>query len=603
MALVCLVVVAALGLEAYGFATGKLFAQYIWSDIGLQRFTRFIYSFGAAAVVLLTIVPGAFAALAAAFIAVGSAFSVGPLPPLVVAFFLISSCALGSRLLGRKHDDSPGSQLLATLLGIAAWVFLMTFMVRLPVNYPAVWAAMLAIPILTDVPGTRRRLARWRTVAHLRKSSERAAFALLVFFLLTHWFAATMPEHSADGLAMHLAIPMNIAANHRMTYEPSLFVWSVMPMAADFTYAINVVLGGEYAAHLIDFSMLLLMEGLLYCAMRRWVSRATAFLLMALFATTPMVQLVTGSLFVENFLAAMVLGMMAALWRFGDGGEKRYLYLAAALGGTALAAKFGALAFVAIGLPFAIREIARNWKSLGRRPALVCFLAGVVLLSTALPTYGIAYVKTGNPLFPFLDNKIPSPLLPANTTFVDDRFKQPLNWTTLTLFNLTFQSTKTYEGQNGSFGFQYLLLVPLAVVGILFLRRRSAGSAAGVALGAATAILLSQPNARYLYPCLPLLTVAFAAVLGWADRQWLFRALIVLVLASIRSQRLLPAVRELLSQRVFAAQTFFAGRSRSLHRAVCTGARSDRLSQSDASQLGRAVRRWNRGGRRPGRSL
>ncbi len=67
VALVCLVVVAVLGLEAYGFATGKLFSQYIWSDIGLHRFTRFIYAFGAAAVALLTIVPGAFAALAAGF--------------------------------------------------------------------------------------------------------------------------------------------------------------------------------------------------------------------------------------------------------------------------------------------------------------------------------------------------------------------------------------------------------------------------------------------------------------------------------------------------------------------------------------------------------
>ena len=397
----------------------------------------------------------------------------------------------------------------------------MTFLVRLPVNYPAVWVALLAIPILTDLRGTWHRLARWREALHLHQRSEQAAFAILVFFLLTHWFAALMPEHSADGLAMHLAIPMNIAANHRMTYEPSLFVWSVMPMAADFTYAINLLLGGEYAAHLIDFSMLLLVEGLLYCAMRRWVSRATAFLLMALFATTPMVQLVTGSLFVENFLAAMVLGMMAAIWRFGDSGERRYLYLAAALGGTALATKFGALAFVAMALPFAIREIARNWKSLGQKPALVCLLAAILLLGTALPTYAIAYAKTGNPLFPFLGDKIVSPLLPADAGLVDNRFKLPLNWTTLTLFDLTFHSSKSYEGQDGSFGFQYLLLVPLAAVAILFLRRRSATSAAGVALGAGMVIMSTQPNARYLYACLPLVTVAFAGVLGWAaDRRW-----------------------------------------------------------------------------------
>jgi hypothetical protein len=62
-----------------------------------------------------------------------------------------------------------------------------------------------------------------------------------------------MPEHSADGLAMHLAIPTNIADNPPDdTYEPALFVWSVMPMAADFIYAINYLLGGEFATHLVQ---------------------------------------------------------------------------------------------------------------------------------------------------------------------------------------------------------------------------------------------------------------------------------------------------------------------------------------------------------------
>ncbi len=253
-----------------------------------------------------------------------------------------------------------------------------------------------------------------------------------------------MPEHSADGLAMHLAIPMNIAANHRMTYEPSLFVWSVMPMAADFTYAINVVLGGEYAAHLIDFSMLLLMEGLLYCAMRRWVSRATAFLLMALFATTPMVQLLTGSLFVENFQAVMVLGMMAAIWRFGDSGEKRYLYLAAALGGTALATKFGALAFVAIGA--AVRYSGdRAELEITRPKTRSCVPAGGDLIaghSTPYLRHRVRENRQSAVSVPGRQDRLPAASRRRRLAS-DNRFKLPLNWTTLnTLFDLTFHSSK-----------------------------------------------------------------------------------------------------------------------------------------------------------------
>ena len=42
-----------------------------------------------------------------------------------------------------------------------------------------------------------------------------------------------------------------------------------------------------------------------------------------------------GALFVENVLAAMILGLLTAIWLFGDSGERRYFYLAMALGGAA----------------------------------------------------------------------------------------------------------------------------------------------------------------------------------------------------------------------------------------------------------------------------
>src|SRR5271157_1999725 len=532
---VVLISLGVLAMEVYGFRTGHLFSQEIWLPVGIKRFTRFIGMYLGVSVPVLLLVPWSFAGLMAGLVAVGTGVSVGPLPLLAVAFYLVSSCALGSRLLGRKHGDDPQSQLFSTLLGMAVWIFLMYCVARLPVNYPATWAALLAIPILLDPRGAWRRLTRWvdllRT-AELRCPGERAAFAILVFVLLAHWFVALMPETSADGLAMHLAIPANIAANHALTYQPSRFLWAVMPMGADLTYSIVYLLGGEYAAHLLDFTMLLAIEALLYYAMRRWLTRGATFLLMALFATTPLVQLVTGSLFVENLLTAMILGMMAAIWRFGDTGEKRFLYLAAVLGGTALSTKFGALAFVALALPFAAWEAVRHRKSLGPKLAAVCALALVLLLATALPPYVIAYSKTGNPLFPYLYDKIPSPLLPANAGLVDARFLRPLTWTTL--FDLTFHSSKTYEGQDGSFGFQYLLLAPLARVAILFLRRRAAASAAVVALGAAFLIMRSQPNARYLYAALPLLTVPFAALLGWAaDHRRLYWGLIAFVAACI----------------------------------------------------------------------
>jgi len=122
----------------------------------------------------------------------------------------------------------------------------MTFTVRLPVNYRWMYAIVLALPIAANFADI------WRTVpsivgapaaVELRSWSERASAAFLAFILLTHWFAMLKPEASADGVSMHLAIPANIAANHFMTFEPSRIVWAVMPMGADFTYAIVYLMG------------------------------------------------------------------------------------------------------------------------------------------------------------------------------------------------------------------------------------------------------------------------------------------------------------------------------------------------------------------------
>jgi glycosyltransferase involved in cell wall biosynthesis len=530
-------------LELYGFSTAHLFAQEIWYPVGMARFLRYVGVFLSVALPLLLIVPWTFAAVIAGALLVLTAFALGPLPLGAVVFLLISACALGWLLISRRQAESnPGApgraesgpaDLLATLVGLAVYILLMYGIARLPVNYPAVWGAVLALPILADFRGVLGRLKRWaRGLAsmELRPPSARAAFALLAFVLGAHWFVALKPEVSADGLSMHLAIPVNIAANHMMTFQPVRFLWSVTPMGADFAYSIAYLMGGEFAARLLDFAMLLALVSLVYYAVRRFASPAIAFLLAALFATTPMVQLVTGSLFVENLQAVLVVGMMTALWRFDDTAKRRYLNVAMLLGGAALAVKFGSLIFVLVALPFAIALMFRHRKALGARPAAAVAVAALLLLLAALPPFAIAYAKTGNPLFPYLNPKIHSPLLSPIAVVQDFRFLQPLSWRTL--YDLTFRTTLYYEGQHGSFGFQYLVLAPLALLGLVVVRARPARSAAVVALGASIVVLISTPNARYLYPALPLLMAPCAALLAWmlSNQRWMARALIAYVI-------------------------------------------------------------------------
>jgi hypothetical protein len=515
--------------EIHGFATGHLFNQPIWLPWGQRRLAHFATLFAAFSMPLLLMFPWACASTLVALVTGATALATGPLAVAAIVFFLASACALGSLLLGKAEPRTPEAHVCATLLGIAIYAFAMTLTARIPVNYRGVWAAVVAIPILLDARGVIRRFrgltALVRSIS-LPNWAERAAFALLAFVLSIHWFAALEPETSADGLAMHLAVPANIAAHHAMTYQPDLFLWSVMPMGADFSYAIVYLLGGEPAVSLFNFALLLSIAALVYSANRRWLPRAAAFVVTALFASTPLVHLVTGSLFIENFVAAMILGMLAALWRFRETGRRNLLFAAAALAGAAAAAKLGACVFALLAVPFAVAEARRQWKHLGARPAVTAALAMALLVAVAAPPYLIAYAKTGNPVFPFLNKKLPSPVLEHGLDFRDSRYHKPLAWNTP--FNLTFHTSDYFEAQNGAFGFQYLLLIPLALVALLAAPHYAASAAATVALAAGAIIMATQPNARYVYAALPLFAISFGALLARfaAQQRWMTRALL-----------------------------------------------------------------------------
>ena len=534
LAVLSILAVVLLAVVVHGFRVEKMWPNAGWTALGRYRLIHYTKIFWAASLIILAAAPIAFLPMIALLSVAGMTLAIGPLAVLAVAAFLIAACALGSKVLGSSGDASAEDQLCATLLGVAVYIFLMTFLARLPLNYPAVYALLLAVPVLIDWRGTVRRLVSWgRALVPSRRPprSQAAAFAVLVFVLGMHWLIVPQPESSADGLAMHLAIPVNISLHHVFTYRPGRILWSVMPMGADWCYAIVYLLGGEFAARLLNFAMLLLVEALLYRVARRWVTPAIAYLLLALFASTSLVQLVTGSLLIENFLAAFVVGMAAAIWQFGDTGRKRYLYAAAVLAGTALAVKFGGLAYVALALPVAAIEARRQWERLGPRPALACGMAAGLLLAAALPAYAISWRMTGDPVFPFLNQKFPSPLVARTVSFADPRYKQPL--TLHTPYDLTFHTDRYSEGRPGALGFHYLLLAPLGLIALPLIRRRPALGAAVLSVGGALIILKFLPNDRYLYPSLPLMLVPLAALFGWLGSGPLRHALIALAVASV----------------------------------------------------------------------
>jgi hypothetical protein len=207
----------------------------------------------------------------------------------------------------------------------------------------------------------------------------------------------------------------------------------------------------------------------------------------------------------------MVLGAVVAAWHFGRSGDRRFLLLVSILGGTAVATKLGGVSFLVCMLPFVAFEVSRHKRALGRWPALYCTVAGCLLCAFAAPPYLIAWWKTHNPLFPFLNERFRSPLFDP-IDFKDLRYAEPVTWKTL--FDLTFHTNRWYEGQNGSFGFQYLTLALLAIIATAMLRSASSMAATTMFFAGGILVLRSVPNARYLYPALAFVFVPVAELLG-----------------------------------------------------------------------------------------
>ncbi len=502
-----------LALVVYGFVHQDLLHQETWSPTGIRRVLIFAACYAVCFSAFIIWKPGLFFAAVLLGALSYTAVAVGPVPLLVVGLISLSSLVLGQTILGQVSAEAGCGAILAMLLGLSVYMFTISILALVPVNYPATYLAVLAAPLVWNFRSTIAWLSRIPLLLRPIRLTrvQYAAAGLLVLVLLLHWLVVLEPEAGPDGLAMHLVVPSSVALTHHWAFDVTKHLWAVMPMGADWCFTLAYLPGGEAAARLFNLSLFLCVTGLLLSTIRKWLPPAPALLTVTMFAATPLVQLVTGSLFVENLWALLCLGALVSLERCREGPDA-FLYLAFALAGAAASVKFGALAF----LPPLI--LIAFWRMYGKHAqsragsakaggiALACFVL------FAAPPYVTAAVKTGNPVFPYLPQIFSSRYaVPAGSGSPAGPRAQ---LTPSTLYDLTFHTQRYWEVQDGAIGFQYLLFLPLS---ILLLRRNWPDLAmlSGFTLLLFAALALSiQPDVRYLYPAFPLATLFIAGALS-----------------------------------------------------------------------------------------
>lgn len=484
-------------------ASEQLLKQPIWTDLGRERLLVYVGGFAAWTLLLRFFPPEVFVRATASVGILYACFTVGPLPATALSLILFAAWVLGRWLL---PVESGSDDLIAVVTGLAFIIFVLSLTVMVRVNNVWTYAAALLCLLALRWRTTTACLLSLRRLKHLGTGIgpvERIFSEAIAMVLLAHLLLVLKPEASSDGLAMHLAIPAQVYNHGLWDFNFKHAVWSVMPMAGDWLYTAAYLLGGEFGARFMNYAALILTLSLLYSTARTFSNRTISLATVMLLLSSPLVQLVTGSLFVENIWTALVFAALGAVTRFHTTRERRYAFAAAALSGCAVSGKFGALSFVPALFTFLAWDLRRS-----RCLRLLIPIAAVFAVFAA-PPYMTAWIKTGNPVFPFFNTFFRSPYFDATLPMVDMRFHDGLHLDTL--WQITFRTSKFLESHDGAFGFQYFLLVPLAI--IMFGRRWPYTAVLALVAGSTAFVLLflAQSNVRYLYPVTAVISLAIAA--------------------------------------------------------------------------------------------
>jgi hypothetical protein len=501
-----------------GAVRSGIFHQSIWDPIGQQRFL--LYSIvSAVAALSFTIRPAALLPTFGAGAFLYAAVFTGLRTPLAVLFFLLACYGIGLGLLHALRLADPerhrplSLDILALVAGAGIWGFLVSFLAFTKWNWAWVHGLLLAGPAIVAGRSIwlRGRVAL-RTPQYTRRTAaDYWAMALLLFVLGAQFLMCLKPEVSADGIGVHLVVPMHVAAHHSWHFDVSQITWAVMPMTAEWCFTTVYLLGGEFAAKLLPFVFLALSCILIVLLCRRLVSRPVALLIAAVYAATPVVQLITGSMFTDAIWAAFLLGAAVLMVHWTEWRDAAVLPLAGILLGAAMATKLLAISFVAPCLAWVLFNCF-VWRHAADRKSLAALLQAAALCAiVAAPPYATAWIKAGNPVFPYFNDVFRSPHYDTTPDWADGRWKTRFSWHAP--FDATFRSSKFLESQNGALGLSWILLILLLLAAPRSMFTRPVVGA--LAIGAFF-FLFTWSRAsylRYLLPAFPLLLFGFASYL------------------------------------------------------------------------------------------
>ncbi len=464
-------------------------------------------------------------------------FGVGFIEFGAVALWLVGAWSLGVFIILKSRVNSSLANIGATeslLLGCAIYLACWGVMLHFPVNYPGVYIILSLLPIFL-ISGSASLVIR-KFEYDIKSAQEwmRAiplwwwVGGLAVIGWVLRW--TSFPSIGFDDHAQHLRIWTELRTLHSYSFDINTNIWSVAPFVVDLLHGGLSLMVGHDARGAMNLSLaiglFLLAARILGCwKLPAWLQ----LLLIVLMASTPMLGNLLLSLQTELMLAVLALAGVRLLT--DASGVWREQHVLGVFSCVALCAGIklpGAVLGVTLLIALAIRWLTQRTTptlALGGvlRPTTLFLLIPLCLV--ALHSYVLAWKVTGNPVFPLYNSFFLSPFFAAED-FSDTRWVH--GFSISSYVRAFFHTSEFFESGDYVAGWQYLLLLPIAIL---------ASFRFGVPVGMRIALIpllgfgLVMFSAtqywRYLFPVMPVAGVVLGALFWGVGRN--FRVLMSLL--------------------------------------------------------------------------
>lgn len=498
-----------------GIRDAGLLEQQLWQEPWQSLSLGLAVAFG---LVVLQVVARRRVAVSAVFMAVVAFACVvvaGIGPTAAVALLALSAYCIGRRWVARPFEAQLGLLLLSLLqvaLGLAVLAMVVFALAFTPFNSPLVYAAVMLAPIAVGwrqhFESIRSAFSDWTAPAEAGTAWESIAILLVMVSVAIRLLAVLHPEIGTDALAAHLVVMGRLRETGSFHFDVTQSIWAVMPMAGDWVMALPYMLSGEAGARLANFFADLALVGMVFQGALLLAGRKAAVIAMLVYSSMPLLYRESSTVYIENFWTLWLCAGLAFALLTLKSDARRPMVASAFLVGVAFCTKIITLFYF---LSF-FGMIAIAWFASDRRQAMRNLLisAGVIALVAAWP-YVNALVRTGNPMFPFMNQIFGSVYYPTDAGFDNPLYSSGSSWRTI--YDATFHSSRFLEGREGSFGVLWFLFSFTALVALVRERWLVRWAILGSILFV-VGVFHFQSYLRYIMPTLPVLAVALGVVLA-----------------------------------------------------------------------------------------